>query len=211
MNQDKSDYLILNYQDPVVRELAKETRANVVYFYEREGLNPNQAAVLAVGSILGIDEGLVFSVFRKFKGIEHRLEYVARINNIKFINDSKATTVDSAIWALKNTPEPVILIAGGKDKGSDYRVMLDFMRNKVKEVILIGEASKKIKEALRDFPPINEAPSLEEAVHKAFYKADAGDCVLFSPMCSSFDMFSDYEERGRVFKKAVYDLAKEKA
>jgi len=211
MNQDKTDYLVLNYQDLVLRQLARETKANVVYFSKTESPNPNQAAVLAVTSILGIDENLVLKVFREFKGIEHRLEYVAEINNIKFINDSKATTVNSAIWALKNIDSPVVLIAGGKDKGIDYGAILDLARRKVREVILIGEAKEKIVQAFRGFLSLDEAVTLEEAVRKAYFKANPGECVLLSPMCSSFDMFSDYEERGRVFKEAVYDLAKEES
>jgi len=206
MNQDKDDYLVLNYQDPIRGELAKEAKAKVVYFSEDEDLNPNQSAVLAVASILGIGRELALNVFREFKGIEHRMEYFTEINNVKFINDSKATTVDSTIWALKNISCPVILIAGGRDKGSDYRPILDLIQKKVRDVILIGEAKEKIKDVLTGFLPIDEAQSLEEAVNAAFYKANSGDCVLLSPMCSSFDMFSNYEERGNCFKRAVQEL-----
>jgi len=210
MNQDKTDYLVLNCEDSVLRELSEETNAKAVYFSETKELNPNQAAVLAIGSILGVDKSIVLSVFREFKGIEHRLEFVTEINNIRFINDSKATTVDSAVWALKNINSPIVLIAGGKDKGLDYSVILDLARKKVKDVILIGEAKEKIESVFRGFLSIDKANDLEEAVHKAYLKAKAGDSVLFSPMCSSFDMFSDYEERGNYFKKAVCDLAKDK-
>ncbi|MCX5701894.1 MAG: UDP-N-acetylmuramoyl-L-alanine--D-glutamate ligase, partial [Candidatus Omnitrophica bacterium] len=145
-------------------------------------------------------------VFSKFKGVEHRLEHVGEMNNIKFINDSKATTVDSTVWALNNISSPVILIAGGREKGNDYSIILDLAKQKVKKIILIGESKKKIEDAFKGFLSIGQAETLEEAVRKAFHKAEAGDCVLFSPMCKSFDMFSDYEERGRVFKKAVFDL-----
>ncbi len=210
INQDKSDYLVLNHDDPVVKDLAKETKANVVYFSQMPDLNLNQAAVLAVASILGIDKELCLEVFRAFKGIEHRLEYVAKINNVTFINDSKSTTVDSTIWAFKNISCPIVLIAGGKDKGSDYSIILDLIRKKTREVILIGEAREKIKSALRGFLSIDEAPTLEEAVNLAFSKAKSGDCVLLSPMCSSFDMFLNYEERGKIFKQAVFNLAKNK-
>ncbi len=210
INQDKSDYLVLNHDDPAVKELAKETKANVVYFSQMPDLNLNQAAVLAVASILGIDKELCLEVFRAFKGIEHRLEYVAKINNVTFINDSKSTTVDSTIWAFKNISCPIVLIAGGKDKGSDYSIILDLIRKKTREVILIGEAREKIKSALRGFLSIDEAPTLEEAVNLAFSKAKSGDCVLLSPMCSSFDMFLNYEERGKIFKQAVFNLAKNK-
>lgn len=210
MNQDNSDYLILNDDDLAVRDLAKESKSRVIYFKGGENLNPNQSAVLAVASILGIKSELCFKVFSGFKGIEHRLEFVTKINNIKFINDSKATTADSTIWALKNIPEPIILIAGGRHKGIDYRVIRDLAREKVKEAVLIGEAADKIEDALGGSLFIQKAVTLEEAVEKAFLKAKPGDCVLLSPMCSSFDMFQNFEERGRVFKEAVFNLAKNK-
>lgn len=206
MNQDKTDYLVLNQQDPVVKELAKETKARVVYFSETQKLNPNQAAVLAVGTIFGADLSVCLKVFRDFKGIEHRLELVAEIKNIKFINDSKATTVDSAIWALKNILEPIILIAGGRDKGNDYSLILDLARKKIKKLVLIGEAKRKMQETFGGFLSVTEADSLEDSVKIAYANATSGDCVLLSPMCSSFDMFSNYEERGRMFKRAVLSL-----
>jgi len=208
MNQDRSDYLVLNCNDYVLRKLTKETKAQVVNFMQTKSLNPNQAAVRCVGSILGIDDSLVSRVLLDFKGIEHRLEFVTEINDIKFINDSKATTADSAVWALENIDSPIVLIAGGKHKGVDYSAILNLARKKVKQVILIGEAKEKIAKALEGFLSIDEAASLEEAVYKAYQKAKAGDSVLLSPMCSSFDMFSNYEERGNVFKNAVYNLAK---
>lgn len=211
MNQDKKDYLVLNRKDPALMGLAKEAKAKVVYFNEEEGLNPNQSAVLTIGSILGINKKLILNVFKEFKGIQHRLEHVAEINRISFINDSKATTVDSTVWALRNIDQPIFLIAGGKDKGVDYRGILDSARGRVKEVILIGEARVKIAAALRGSLALDDAITLEEAVSKAYSKARPGDCVLLSPMCSSFDMFSNYEERGECFKKTVFELAGKKA
>jgi UDP-N-acetylmuramoylalanine--D-glutamate ligase len=207
MNQGEDEFLVLNKQDPVLKGLAGEAKAKAVYFSETGQFNPNQAAVAAVSSILGINNNLCARVFADFKGLEHRLEYVTRVNNIIFINDSKATTVESAVWAIKNISSPVILIAGGRDKGVDYRGIIDVSRKKVKEVIVIGEARERIEDALRGALPLNDASTLEEAVRKAFHDAAPGDCVLLSPMCSSFDMFLDYEERGRVFKNAVYALA----
>ncbi len=211
MNQDKGDFLVLNYADPVLREAAKQANAEVVYFSKQEGLNPNQAAVSAVGSVLGIEKRLIEGVFKEFKGIEHRMEFVADINNIKFINDSKATTVESVAWALENINSSVILIAGGKDKGVDYAGILDLARKKVRDVILIGEAKKKMESAWKAALRTEEAATLEEAVNKAYLKARPGDSILLSPMCSSFDMFSDYEERGRAFKTVVNKLARAKS
>jgi UDP-N-acetylmuramoylalanine--D-glutamate ligase len=207
MNQDSSDYLVLNNNDPVLREVAREAKSRVVFFSETKELNPNYAAILAVGSILGIEKGLVVDLLSKFKGIEHRLERVREINGIEFINDSKSTTADSTLWALKTVGNPVILIAGGRDKGVDYKRILSAGKDKIKKVILIGEAKGLIRGALKDYLAVEDAVSLEEAVIKAYNLAGPGDCVLLSPMCSSFDMFLNYEDRGERFKRAVFDLA----
>ena len=209
MNQDNSDYLVLNHEDAILKGLARETKAQVKFFSGGEGLNPNQAAVMAVGSILGIDRKVCLDVFHNFKGIEHRMEQVAEIHNVVFINDSKATTADSAVWALKNVTRPIIWIAGGRHKGIDYRVVLDYAKGKVKHAVLIGEAKSIIKEAFGNTFPAEDALTLEEAVMLAFQRAQPGDCVLLSPMCSSYDMFHDYEERGMVFKQAVLKLKKD--
>ena len=208
MNQDKNDFLILNMFDPLLKGLEKEAAAKVIFFTAEQGINPNQCAVLKVGEILKVDKAKMLDVFSKFKGIEHRLEEVAEVNQIKFINDSKATTADSAIWAINSILTPIILIAGGRHKGIDYRVIIEAARGKVKQVVLIGEAKDIIAADLKGAFPIEMANSLEEAVNKAYSLASCGCSVLFSPMCSSFDMFTDYEERGRNFKKIVLDLAK---
>ncbi|MCM8801222.1 MAG: UDP-N-acetylmuramoyl-L-alanine--D-glutamate ligase [Candidatus Omnitrophica bacterium] len=208
MNQDETDYLVLNEDDPVVKDLAKETKAKVVFFKEKDNLNSNYSALLAIGSILKIDKDICLQLIREFKGIEHRLEFVKELNHINFINDSKSTTVESTLWALRNIEEPVILIAGGKDKGIDYQPILALAKNKIKKTILIGEAKDKIEKVLKDSVVVQKALTLEEAVEEAYRSAVPGDCVLLSPMCASFDMFKDYEERGRAFKKAVYDLAR---
>ncbi len=138
------------------------------------------------------------------------MEEVCKINGVRFINDSKATTADSAIWATNDINTPIILIAGGKHKGIDYRVIIEPARNKVKQLILIGEAKENIAAALGDEFPIENASSLKEAVEKASALAKPGYTVLFSPMCASYDMFKDYEERGRTFKKIVLNLAGDK-
>jgi len=208
LNQDHSDFLILNGLDAQSLGIAKQAASKVNFFTKESGLNPNQAAVFKVGQILGIDKQKMLDVFREFKGIEHRMEEVAVINKIKFINDSKATTADSAIWALNSISSPVILIAGGRDKGIDYGVIAQAAKNKVKQVVLIGEAKDKIASCLGGQFKIEKVDSLEEAVNKAYSFAGPGFSVLFSPMCSSYDMFADYEDRGRVFKKIVLDLAK---
>jgi len=206
MNQENSDYLILNGEDEELIKIGREARSKVIYFSKGEQLNPNQAAVVEVGSILGIEKELCLKVFADFKGIEHRMEEIAELNNVKFINDSKATTAESAIWAIENIKRPIVLIAGGRHKGIDYSMILKSARKKVKKVVLIGEAKELIADALEGSLAFERADTMQEAVSRAFSIASPGDCVLLSPMCSSFDMFSDYEERGRVFKEAVSSL-----
>lgn len=206
MNQDEEDYLVLNYADYTLRDLAKEARAKVIYFGTSEGLNPNHQAVMAVAVILGISQDTVNSVLNNFRGLEHRMEYVAELNGIEFINDSKATNIESTFWALKNINKPIILIAGGRDKGLKFETIRDIVRDKVKLLILIGEAKTKLKQAFKDVVDIKESDFLEEAVRLAFHNAKEGDCVLLSPMCASFDMFANFEERGNIFKKTVREL-----
>ncbi len=208
-NQKGDDYTVLNAQDEVVRGFVSQTKARVAYFAGSSDINPNYAAVLAVGSVFGLKNEGMLRVLEDFNGIEHRMEHVGQIKGIKFINDSKATTVESTIWALANIRGPVLLIAGGRHKGIDYRKLLSACSDKVKRAILIGEAASIIKEALAGGLPIDEASSLEDAVRKAFAAACPGDTVLLSPMCSSYDMFCDYEERGRVFKKIVEQIGGE--
>jgi len=206
MNQDKGDYIVLNFDDPAIRDLSGEAKAKTVYFRKDKDLNPNQAAVSAVGEVLGIDKKLIAGVFKDFKGVEHRLEEVAESGGVKFINDSKATTVDATIWALKSISGPVILIAGGREKGNDYSVIAGLAKDKIKQAILIGESKDKIHRAFEGLFPIKETATLESALSAAILEAKPGDSVLFSPMCKSFDMFKDYEDRGRVFKRAVREL-----
>lgn len=207
MNQDNTDYLVLNEDDPLLRGIAKEVNSKVVFFSKQEGLNPNQSTVLSVGKILGIKKDLIMGVFNNFKALEHRMEEVRNLNGVRFINDSKATTADSAIWAINNINTPIIFIAGGRHKGIDYRVVIEPAKNKVKQIILIGEAQKQIAAALKNTFAVENAATLKDAVQRAFILAKPGYTVLFSPMCSSYDMFTDYEERGRVFKKIVLSLA----
>jgi UDP-N-acetylmuramoylalanine--D-glutamate ligase len=141
-----------------------------------------------------------------FSGLEHRLEFVRELRGVKFYNDSKATTVNSAKRALESFHEPVILIAGGRDKGSDYTPLRDPVEDRVKTLILLGEARDKISRALSGRTEILLVDNLAQAVERAREKSSPGDLVLLSPACSSFDMFSNYEERGRIFKQLVNNL-----
>src|ERR1041384_817779 len=144
---------------------------------------------------------------RRFKGVEHRIEFVAEIDGIKFYNDSKATNVDSTMKALEAFERNIIVILGGKDKGSDYSTLRPLIRERVKQVILIGAASEKMARQLEGAAPMVRARSMSDAVLSAIEVATAGDTVLLAPACASFDMFDNYEHRGRVFKEAVYKLA----
>ena len=205
-NQGPSDYLVLNYDDEVVRNLGSKSCAKTVYFKKEEGLNPNQSVVLKVAEILGIDRKLAMDALIKFKGVEHRMEEVLDLRGVKFINDSKSTTTEATVWALNNLNCPVILISGGREKGNDYSKVLDIARRKVKNLVLIGEASDRIHSVFSGVINVSRAGNLKDAVEKAFTLSKGGDCVLFSPMCKSFDMFSNYEERGRAFKSLVGEL-----
>ena len=213
MNQDEHDFTVLNYDDPSLRVLSQETRAKTGFFsmhnHLKSGesnLNPNHLAVKAVATIFAIPDAVSDEVFCNFKGVEHRMEVVRTINEIDFINDSKATNVDSTVWALHTIHKPAFLIAGGRDKKSDYRQIASVMKLKVKLLVLFGEAKDKIRAALNGVLPITEVSSLEEAVKVSFSNAQPGDCVLLSPMCASFDMFENYEHRGKVFKEIVNRL-----
>src|SRR6185295_16834646 len=133
-----------------------------------------------------------------------RIEYVAEIDGIRFYNDSKATNVDSTAKALEAFERNIIVILGGKDKGSDYSVLAQLVRDRVKSIVLIGAASDKIAEQLEGIRPMVRARSMEDAVRLAREAAVAGDIVLLAPACASFDMFDNYEHRGRAFKEAVH-------
>lgn len=137
-----------------------------------------------------------------------RLEFITKINNIKFINDSKAVSAEATKWALSQINSPIILIAGSRFRNDDYAGLADLIRERVKAIVLIGEARERLREAFKGLTALEEAGSMEEAVNKAFQRAKPGDCVLLSPMCPSFDMFKSYEDRAEVFKKAVLALTK---
>ncbi|NQU74604.1 MAG: hypothetical protein HQ547_07855 [Candidatus Omnitrophica bacterium] len=163
-------------------------------------------AALLVAHIFEIDTRIIKDTLKNFKGLEHRCEYVTQLGGVRFINDSKATTVDAAMHAIRSLEKGIVLIAGGKDKGSDFTVLRNLVKEKVKAIVLIGEAKKKIKTQLLGTAPIYEAKDLDGAVSLSFNLAKKDNSVLLSPMCASFDMFKNFEERGAIFKKAVSAL-----
>lgn len=171
----------------------------------------NVLAAVASTSIFNIRLESILKVLKEFSGLEHRFEFVREINKVKFINDSKATNIDAVLRALESINSPVILIAGGRYKGGDFGMLGKLMSERLKYIILVGEAKDIIKKSLTKHnlllaSKIKEAGSIKEAVKIAYQLAIAGDCVLLSPGCSSFDMFRDYRERGRIFKEEVENL-----
>ena len=170
--------------------------------------NYMNAMAAALGAYCtGITSFSINKALTNFKGVEHRLEYIEQINGVDFINDSKATTIESLEVALTSFSRPVILIAGGKDKGSDYSRINKVLKDKTKAIILIGEAQEKMASSWDSLHiPIFMQNSLKDAVEKACAFATYNDIVLLSPACASFDMFRDFEDRGRKFKQLVFQL-----
>jgi UDP-N-acetylmuramoylalanine--D-glutamate ligase len=171
----------------------------------------NSCASIAAALGAGVPEENIVETLKSFAGVEHRLEPVRLIGGVSFINDSKGTNVDSVYWALKAVSAPVILIAGGKDKDGDFSALNDMIAKKAKLVVLIGKASDKIEATWKGIVRCVRATTMEDAVRLSFKESKPNDTVLLSPGCASFDMFDNYEHRGRVFKQAVEDLAKEVA
>jgi UDP-N-acetylmuramoylalanine--D-glutamate ligase len=145
--------------------------------------------------------------FTGFGGLEHRLEYVATVRGVTFINDSKATNVNSVWFALESMSQPVILILGGQDKGNDYNELMELVKEKVKAIICIGVDNAPIHEAFKNVvEPIIDTNIMGDTVNAAYALAEKGDVVLLAPACASFDLFKNYEDRGQQFKAAVRNL-----
>jgi len=166
----------------------------------------NAMAAAAMALAAGADRASVAAVLREFPGLEHRLEFVREKDGVTYINDSKGTNVGAVVKSVEGFARPVILIAGGLDKGSDFSPLADLFRNKVKLLILIGKAADKMARALGGSTETVMAKTLIDAVQLAAKRAASGDVVLLSPACASFDMFKDFEDRGRQFKEAVMNL-----
>ena len=166
----------------------------------------NVLAAVCAGALMGCAPEQIRQAVRDFKAVEHRLEFVATIRGVDYYNDSKATNVDATIKALESFPANIHLILGGKDKGSDYTVLNDLLRQRVKRVYTIGTAAAKIESQIKDVEVV-PAETLENALRKAHAVAQPGDVVLLAPACASFDQFKNYEHRGQVFKEVVRGLA----
>jgi UDP-N-acetylmuramoylalanine--D-glutamate ligase len=164
----------------------------------------NVLAAVCAGALMGCANEKIRQAVHDFKAVEHRLEFVATVGGADYYNDSKATNVDATIKALESFPANIHLILGGKDKGSDYSVLNDLLRERVKRVYTIGAAAAKIESQIK--AEIVHAETLEKAIRKAHAAAQPGDVVLLAPACASFDQFRNYEHRGKVFKEIVQGL-----
>ncbi|NLM51384.1 MAG: UDP-N-acetylmuramoyl-L-alanine--D-glutamate ligase [Firmicutes bacterium] len=168
----------------------------------------NALAAALLAWLGGVDQQVIAKVLKTFPGVAHRLEFVRTFNGVDYINDSKGTNVDATLKALEAFSRPIILIAGGYEKGADFIPLAQAMPGRVKHVVIIGQVAKRLAATLESsgFSSFSLASSLEEAVGLAQKQAQKGDVVLLSPACASWDMFQDFEERGELFKKAVWAL-----
>ena len=167
----------------------------------------NVLAGVCTSALLGCNPDSIREAVRNFKAVEHRLEFVAAVRGVDYYNDSKATNVDATIKALESFPANIHLILGGKDKGSDYSVLNDLLRQRVKRVYTIGAAAEKIESQIAGAAQITRSGTLESAIRHAAANAQTRDIVLLAPACASFDQFQNYEHRGRVFREMVGKLA----
>jgi UDP-N-acetylmuramoylalanine--D-glutamate ligase len=193
--------LIIDYPNKTnlmtIHELALKGRHNTY----------NSMAAAIAGKVLNIRKEVIRESLSDFQGVEHRLEPVITVCGINFINDSKATNVNSVWYALECMENDIVWIVGGVDKGNDYSELFSVVKKKVKAIVCMGKDNKKIVEAFKDkVGTIVETVSMEEAVRSSYYLAKKGDTVLLSPACASFDLFKNYEDRGRQFKQAVRNL-----
>ena len=197
----KDDRMVVKYRDSecdmYIRELALGGKHNVY----------NSMAAAIAAKVMDIDNETIRHSLATFQAVEHRLEKVLSIKDVLYINDSKATNVDAAWYALECQTRPVVWIVGGKDKGNDYTCLLPLAKEKVKAMVCMGVDNHKFHDSFTDIVPvIKDVKSAEEAVKVASSLASAGDVVLLSPCCASFDLFKSYEDRGRQFKEAVRNL-----
>jgi UDP-N-acetylmuramoylalanine--D-glutamate ligase len=166
----------------------------------------NAMAVINAAKIFEFDNIKIVEGLKTFKGVEHRLEFVREIDGVKYINDSKATNVDSVWYALRSFDQPIYLILGGQDKGNDYNQIKDLVLDKVKKIYAIGSSADKVFNFFHHDVKVEIKQTLEEVVTAVNSEARENDIVLLSPACASFDMFNDYEHRGKVFKESVNKL-----
>ena len=182
--------------DILVRDLALEGKHNVY----------NSMAAAITGKVMHVTNETIRRALTTFEGVEHRMEKVLSVGGVLYVNDSKATNVNSTWYALESIDTPIVLILGGTDKGNDYGPIADLVREKVKAIVCLGVDNRKIKAFFGGIVPVYETASAEDCVGKCAALATPGDTVLLSPCCASFDLFKNYEDRGRQFKEAVRKL-----
>ena len=243
--QDEKDFAVLNYDDPICRNMAEGLRSQVLFFsricevpqgaFVRDGQivvriggeeknvcqadeiyipGPhnleNALAATAIAFSRGVPAPVIRHALRTFKGVEHRIEFVRELEGIRYINDSKGTNVDSTIKAVQSMKAPTAIILGGYDKHVSFAPLAEEIQKTplIRECVIIGATGDQIEKALRDvgYTRIHRAATLEDAVNQCRSLMNGGGNVLLSPACASFDMFSDYEQRGRVFKDIVNGL-----
>jgi len=221
-NQTGDDYLVYNLDDPQVAKMVEPAKAKLIPFSKSKNgivtLDPagikipgrhnleNALAAASVAKLCGVEDKVILQALKTFPGVEHRIEFVRSVNGVEFYNDSKATNPDSTLVAIETfAGKRIILILGGKDKGVSLDQLVKSVKENVAEVILIGQATERFKQALIDkgFANIHLAKDLADVVATALKLAKAGDVVLLSPACASFDMFNNFEERGELFKQCV--------
>jgi len=245
INQDASDYTVLNADDPETSKLAGRSKSKVLLFSRKKEVTEgayieNNHIVIRVGNkketiihkdkiyipgnhnlenalaaalmayCMGARPSVIAETLESFRGVEHRIEYVEEIEGVIYYNDSKGTNTDASIKAIQAMKRPTLIIAGGYDKGSEYDELIAAFGNIIKHMVLIGKTADKLEETARKhgFKNVHKAKDLREAVKKCHILAEPGDCVLLSPACASWDMFSNFEERGRLFKEYVRELRK---
>jgi len=193
----------------IFRDLQQERQIMPVAEIPLKGTHnlENVLAAISIGALVGCRPEQIREAVRKFKAVEHRLEFIAKIDGVEYYNDSKATNVDATIKALESFPANIHLILGGKDKGSDYSVLNELLRQRVKRVYTIGAAAAKIESQIKGAAEIEHSGTLDNAIRTASQSAEPGDVVLLAPACASFDQFQNYEHRGRVFREVVQSLA----
>lgn len=195
--------------DQMMLRIQEERVSMSIYDFALKGKHNNYNTMAAgiAAATLGIRKEKIREAVKNFHSLEHRMEFVAMVRGVEFINDSKATNVNSTWFALESMNKPTVLVLGGTDKGNDYGLIADLVKDKVKAIVCMGVDNKKIIEAFKDIVPvIVETDSAKKAVNAAFKMSAKGDVVLLSPACASFDLFKNYEDRGSQFKDAVKEL-----
>ena len=195
--------------DQMMLRIQEERVSMSIYDFALKGKHNNYNTMAAgiAAATLGIRKEKIREAVNDFRSLEHRMEFVAMVRGVEFINDSKATNVNSTWFALESMNKPTVLVLGGTDKGNDYGLLADLIKEKVKAIVCMGVDNKKIIEAFKDIVPvIVETDSAKKAVNASFKLATKGDVVILSPACASFDLFKNYEDRGTQFKEAVKEL-----